>query len=75
MCKTYFQEINRFQIKYGENYGYGAGHNNHARECFVFLEGIQITVILILLSKTRMCRNFFLGCRTVMISTLIRDKN
>ena len=30
-----------------------------AGECFVFLGGIKITVIFILLSKTRMCRKFF----------------
>ena len=30
-----------------------------AGECFVFLGGIKITVIFILLPKTRICRKFF----------------
>ena len=43
------------------SYDYCAYHNYTTDfvlcgECFVFLRGIQITVIVILLSKTRMCR-------------------
>ena len=36
----------------------------------MFLGGIQITVILILLSKTRMCRKKNSGCRIVMTGTI-----
>ena len=56
------------QLRKLKKEGYRAGHNYTTDfflrgECFVFLGGIQITVILILPSKTRMCRkkNFGVG--------------
>ena len=68
MCKTYVQGINRFQIKYGENYGYCAGQNTEGFFCWgvfrVFGRASNNCNFDSSIKNTNVPQ-FFLGCRTV----------